>query len=129
MRACIALVPEQLQCQPRERAERVRRSRAVTEHSGLPTARCGGCNRALAVAAAERSCAVPSAARALLCRPHMWISNKRLCRDQRGQILIEYLAVMFIVGLGLVAVVGPEVGPRVVTEYARRIALLYSTYP
>ena len=59
----------------------------------------------------------------------MWISNKRLCRDQRGQILIEYLAVMFIVGLGLVAVVGPEVGPRVVTEYARRIALLYSTYP
>jgi hypothetical protein len=56
-------------------------------------------------------------------------TRRHLQHDTRGQILIEYLAVMFIVGLGLVVVVGPEVGPRIVNEYARRIALLYSTYP
>lgn len=50
-------------------------------------------------------------------------------RDQRGQILIEYLAVLFIVGLGLVLVAGPLVGPRLTEEYARRMALLYSPYP
>ena len=49
--------------------------------------------------------------------------------DRRGQVLIEYLAVMFIVGIGLVLVVGPAVGPKIVGEYTRRIALMYSTYP
>jgi len=54
---------------------------------------------------------------------------KNLVRDRRGQILIEYLALTFIVGLGLVLMVAPVLGPRIDGEYSRRVALLYSTYP
>ena len=56
-------------------------------------------------------------------------TRRRLHSDQRGQILIEYLAVVIIIGLGLVLVAGPLVGPRIVSEYERRMALMYSTYP
>lgn len=54
---------------------------------------------------------------------------RRAYSDRRGQIMIEYLLVLFIAGVGLVLAAGPLVGPRIVSEYARRMALLYSTYP
>jgi len=49
--------------------------------------------------------------------------------DQRGQIMVEYLALLLIAGIGLVLVVGPELGPRIVGEYTKRRTLMYSPYP
>ena len=53
----------------------------------------------------------------------------RLIADRKGQILIEYLVLFVIVGAGLVMLVGPVVGPKLVNEYAKRRSLLYAPYP
>jgi hypothetical protein len=54
---------------------------------------------------------------------------KKLIADQRGQIFLEYLVLFVIVGAGLVLMVGPVIGPKMVHEYAKRRTLLYATYP
>lgn len=54
---------------------------------------------------------------------------RALSTDARGQVLLEYLVILVMTGIGLVLLVGPELGPRIVGEYGRRRALLYSTYP
>ena len=54
---------------------------------------------------------------------------KKLIADQRGQVFLEYLVLFVIVGGGLVLLVGPVVGPKMVHEYAKRRTLLYATYP
>jgi hypothetical protein len=53
----------------------------------------------------------------------------RLVADRKGQILVEYLVLFVIVGAGLVMLVGPVVGPKLVSEYAKRRSLLYAPYP
>jgi hypothetical protein len=49
--------------------------------------------------------------------------------DARGQVFVEYLVLVVVTGVALVLLVGPVVGPKIVSEYAKRRALLYSTYP
>jgi hypothetical protein len=56
-------------------------------------------------------------------------SITRLIADRKGQILVEYLVLFVIVGAGLVMLVGPVVGPKLVNEYAKRRSLLYAPYP
>jgi hypothetical protein len=52
-----------------------------------------------------------------------------LRKDTRGQVFVEYLVLVVVTGAALVLLVGPVVGPRIVSEYAKRRSLLYATYP
>ncbi len=54
---------------------------------------------------------------------------KRALTDSFGQVFTEYLVLFLITGSALVMLVGSVVGPRIVKEYAKRRAFLYSTYP
>ena len=53
----------------------------------------------------------------------------RLRSDARGQVFVGYLVLVVVTGVALVLLVGPVVGPRIVSEYAKRRSLLYATYP
>lgn len=55
--------------------------------------------------------------------------RRSLAADERGQVLIEYLVILVMTGIGLVLTVGPDLGPRIVGEYGKRRALLYAPYP
>ena len=53
----------------------------------------------------------------------------RVLDDARGQVFVEYLVLVVVTGVALVLLVGPVVGPKIVSEYAKRRSLLYATYP
>ena len=53
----------------------------------------------------------------------------RLHADARGHVLVEYLAVTFLLAIVIVATLAREIGPRVVDEYTKRRALVEAPTP
>lgn len=54
---------------------------------------------------------------------------RRIGREQRGSVYVEYLVIALFAGILVAKVLGPEVGGAIVTEYSQRRAILYSTTP
>jgi len=54
---------------------------------------------------------------------------RKILRDSRGSVFMEYIIIVFFAALLVIAVFGPRVGPRMTTEYSSQRASLYSATP
>lgn len=64
----------------------------------------------------------------LLAQPTPEPARRRVTRDTRGAVLVEYIILVTCVGL-LVALALTEMTPRLVQSYSRQRASMYQPYP
>jgi Flp pilus assembly pilin Flp len=55
--------------------------------------------------------------------------SRRIGRDERGSVFVEYIIVVAFAALLVITIFGPQVGARMATEYASQRAALYSATP